>query len=391
MEIARPIRRLAGWEHIWLCLLMIIVLATHFAVILRPDVPMFDEQYYVPDARSILDGNGTTRSEHPPLGKLIIASGILIFGDNPIGWRFFSVLFGALGIIFFYLICRRLAMPRAGTLLAVFLLSLENLTFVQASIAMLDVYCVTFMLAAFWLYLRGDFPLAAVCVGLSTLAKLTGALALLAIGVHWLLAGRGRPWHFISSMFLVPVSILVLLPLFDFIVSGHLVDPIYSMKTMLSLSSTLTFSGTEHPSLSRPWDWVLRPLAMPYWYEPHYTGAISFTVWAFIIPGMVYMVFRATRHCHAALFSIVWFAGTYLVWIPLSILTDRISFVFYFYPAVGAVCIALGLGLSRLVGIWRTRRDSGAGRAAIAVVVVYLIAHVAVFVVLSPMSGWQVV
>jgi len=79
------------------------------------------------------------------------------------------------------------------------------------------------------------------------------------------------------------------------------------------------------------------------------------------------------------------------VWIPLSILTDRISFVFYFYPAVGAVCIALGLGLARLLDIWRTRKDSGAGRAAIAGVVVYLIAHVVVFVVLSPMSGWQVV
>jgi len=42
---------------------------------------MFDEQHYVPDARSILAGNGTQRLEHPPLAKLFIAAGIAIFGD----------------------------------------------------------------------------------------------------------------------------------------------------------------------------------------------------------------------------------------------------------------------------------------------------------------------
>ncbi|MEW6141698.1 MAG: glycosyltransferase family 39 protein [Chloroflexota bacterium] len=387
MEIAPRLRRLGKWEHIWLCLLLLVVLAMHFAVITRPDEPMFDEKYYVPDAKSILEGNGTSRPEHPPLGKLLIASGILVFGDNPVGWRFPSVVFGALGIVLFYLICRRLAMPRTGTFLAVFLLVLENLTFVQASVAMLDVYSVTLMLLTFWLYLRGDFPLAAVSVGLSILVKLTGVLALLAVVLHWLISGRSRPWHFISSMFLVPVSVLLLLPLFDFMVSGRLVDPISSIQTMTSLSSTLTFSNTDYPYLSRPWDWIMRPLMMPYWYEPHYTAAISFTVWALIVPVMLYMVFRAIRHSNAALFSIAWLVGTYLVWIPLSVLTDRISFVYYFYPTIGAVCIALGLGFSRLIDIWRVKEKSRVGRLAMAVVVSYLVLHITVSIILSPLSN----
>ena len=42
-----------------------------------------------------------------------------------------------------------------GSFLATFLLSLENLSFVQASIAMLDVYSLAFMLLPFWLYLKG--------------------------------------------------------------------------------------------------------------------------------------------------------------------------------------------------------------------------------------------
>ena len=33
--------------------------------------------------------------EHPPLGKMLIAAGSLLFGDNPLGWRAASVLAGA--------------------------------------------------------------------------------------------------------------------------------------------------------------------------------------------------------------------------------------------------------------------------------------------------------
>ena len=35
---------------------------------------------------------------------------MLIFGDNPLGWRFFSVILGAISIVLFYLICRNLSM-----------------------------------------------------------------------------------------------------------------------------------------------------------------------------------------------------------------------------------------------------------------------------------------
>lgn len=391
MEVARLFGRIARWEHNWLCLLVPVVLVMHLLVITSPAEPMFDEQHYVPDARSIIEGNGTTRTEHPPLGKLLVASGILVFGDNPYGWRLGPVIFGLLGIVFLYLICRRLGMPRLATFFAVFLVAFENLSFVQAGIAMLDVYSVTFMLAAFWLYLRGNYPPAAVMVGLSILTKLTGALGLFVIGLHWLVAGRNRPWHFISSMLLAPVTVLLLLPLFDYLTTGRFVDPIYSLRTMMGLSGSLTFESATHPSLSRPWEWVLRPLLMPYWYEPHYTAAISFTIWAFIIPGVGYMLFRAIRYrCSAALFSLSWFIGTYLLWIPFSLITDRISFVYYFYPAVGSVSIALGMGLSRLVDLYRSNRRNKVSQLAMAVVVVYLIIHLTVFIGLSPLSNWRV-
>ena len=154
--VKRLLHRLGKWEYIWLCLLVLAILAMHFSVITQPAEPIFDEQHYVPDAISILQGDGTLRPEHPSLGKLFIVLGISLFGDNPLGWRFFSILFGTICIVLFYLVCRQLAMSQRASLLATFLLALDNLSFVQASVAMLDVYSLAFMLGCFYLYLKGQ-------------------------------------------------------------------------------------------------------------------------------------------------------------------------------------------------------------------------------------------
>ena len=122
-----------------------------------------------------------TAPEHPPLGQLIIASGIKCFGDNPFGWRFFSVLFGIAGVAIFYLICLSLQMKAKYAFIAAFLLSFENLSFVQSGIAMLDVFSLTFMLGSLWLYLHGRYNLAGISAGLATLVKLSGILVLLLI------------------------------------------------------------------------------------------------------------------------------------------------------------------------------------------------------------------
>src|SRR5688572_31116093 len=62
-----------------------------------PSKPFFDEVHYLPAARAILALSHPANPEHPPLGKEIIALGIALFGDRPLGWRIFSALFGALG------------------------------------------------------------------------------------------------------------------------------------------------------------------------------------------------------------------------------------------------------------------------------------------------------
>jgi predicted membrane-bound dolichyl-phosphate-mannose-protein mannosyltransferase len=393
MEIVkRLLNNLNKWEYTWLCLLVIITLVLHFSIINHPNTLVFDEQHYVKDARMILEKHTTERTEHPPLGKVIIAGGIVLFGDNPIGWRFFSITFGTLNIVLLYLICRQLKMSRMASNLATFLLALENLSFVQASVAMLDVFSVTFMLLAFWLYLRRSYPLSAVVVALATLAKLTGVLVVLPILLHWLIARRERWVNFAASMALAPLAFLLLLPVFDFIIYRRLANFITGIKTMLAQSASLTFANVSHPALSRPWEWLIFPekAVMAYWYQPHYIGAVSFTVWALIIPTVVYMIVKAVKKNDAGLFGILWFASTYLVWIPVSLVTNRVSFIFYFYPTVGAICLGLGMGLSQLIDFWRTRPSGKLRWVAISGVVVFLVLHLAVFIVIAPINNWPI-
>ncbi len=394
MEIVTRLgHRLGKWQYTGLCLLVLVILTLHFSTIMQPTEPVFDEQFYVTDARYILQGEGTERTEHPPLGRLFIAFGMFLFGDNPFGWRFFSVIFGAVGIIFFYLICRQLAMSKEASFLATFLLSLENLSFIQASVAMLDVYSLAFMLGSFWLYLKGRYLSSGLLIGLSALAKLSGVLALPVILLHWFFTSRVRPRQFLTSMLSAPASFLLLMPLFDFIIwrnaSWHpSFNPIEQLGTMLGITSMSTFVQYPSEMLSRPWDWILHPEIITYWLEPHYIGMVSLSIWAVIIPVALYMMFKAAKGNGAALFGILWFASTYLIWIPVSLITDRISFIYYFYPTIGAICIGLALGLSQLSNIGATGQAGRLRWVTRLAIPGYLLLHLAAFVLLSPVSPW---
>ena len=92
---------------------------------------IFDEVYYVDGARDLLkygvevSGNNPEFVVHPPVGKWLIASGIKIFGDNPLGWRFATALLGSLAILLIALIAHRLFYSPILTALAAGLMALE--------------------------------------------------------------------------------------------------------------------------------------------------------------------------------------------------------------------------------------------------------------------------
>jgi dolichyl-phosphate-mannose-protein mannosyltransferase len=396
------------WEYTALCLLLLIITVLHFSTILQPSSLVFDEQYYIPAAKSILQGEGTDRTEHPPLGQLILTSGVWLFGDNPVGWRFFPIVFGVIGLVFFYLICRQLNIAPRLAFLATFLLSFENLGFVMSSVAMLDVFSLTFMLASFWFFLKGSYTGSGIMVGLATLSKLTGILALLIILAYWIFtAVKNQPS--ISSLFkgetkrefpivslkspllvifFTLLTFWALMPLLEFIIWHKWLNPASQVGFMIKANTLATFASSPSDMLSRPWDWLILPKILTFWITPHYIAMISPTLWVFIIPVTVFLIYKTWKNHRTALFTLIWFTATYLIWIPVSLITDRMSYIYYFYPAAGAVCIGLSLIASKIEDATNNQPDLKIKRWLKLIVPSYLLLYLGAFVILSPVSYW---
>jgi len=86
---------------------------------------------------------------HPPLGKLLMTLGILAWGDTPLGWRFMSAVFGALGLGAVYLLGLRLTGQRLVALAAATLTLVDGLYFVESRTGVIDIFGTVFMVCAF--------------------------------------------------------------------------------------------------------------------------------------------------------------------------------------------------------------------------------------------------
>ena len=74
-------------------------LALFLAGIGRQSYLIFDEYFYISGARSLLSGTHDLNPEHPPLAKLMIAGGMKVAGDNPLGWRLAGAICGSLTLV----------------------------------------------------------------------------------------------------------------------------------------------------------------------------------------------------------------------------------------------------------------------------------------------------
>ncbi len=88
---------------------------------------------------------------HPPLGKIMIAAGEWLFGLTPFGWRFSVALVGSLSILMTARIARRMTSSTLLGCIAGLLMALDGLEFVLSRTAILDIFVMFWVLAAFGL------------------------------------------------------------------------------------------------------------------------------------------------------------------------------------------------------------------------------------------------
>jgi dolichyl-phosphate-mannose-protein mannosyltransferase len=166
-----------------------------------PGQRIWDEIYFPVMARKFLEGVYQF-DLHPPLGKFIIAVGIALFGDTPIGWRVMPLLFGCAMIplgaaLGWYLMRERVA----ALLLAAFIAG-ETFLIAYSRIGIMDGILVFFtlatLLAALLVERWGQVLWVAVLLGLAISVK--WAVFMVVVPVGYILWRKGLLRPFVASL-----------------------------------------------------------------------------------------------------------------------------------------------------------------------------------------------
>lgn len=346
-----------------------------------PSIAFFDEIHYLPAARELIALSQGTNLEHPPLGKQLIALGMLIAGDNPLGWRIMPLAFGTLALFAGMRAMWFASCSRAASLLAGIYLATGFPLLVHARIAMLDVFMLAFVLLALWMCaaaarepetgrVRLAFAGAALGAAMACkwnavpLAALPG-LAFLAsrareTGARFLATRRGGPVPGITLaeafvwLGLLPLAVYTLSfwPFALFAQREAMFDALPFPQGLVALHQQMidlqTTLKTPHPYQSTWPDWVVNRRPVWYLYEQvdgAQRGVLMIgnplTTLA-ALPALAWCAFAAIRHRRADCAAVaIFYTASLGLWV---IAPKPVQFYFhYLLPgtfALGALALA---------------------------------------------------
>jgi dolichyl-phosphate-mannose-protein mannosyltransferase len=359
------------------------------------DVPqhtlIFDESYYVNAARTLLGwpveegapyagapAGLDPNLEHPPLGKLLLALSMLLLGDNGLGWRLPSLIAGMAALGAVYLIVRSAGESAWFAILAVGLLAFDNLTLVHGRLGTLDMLALAPILVGAWLALRERWALAGAVMGLGLLVKLSAGFGLLAVLL--LLAFRlldtWRGERHVGVNDLRRGAALVLAFSVVSIAGLWLLDarytsfatPVDHARHMIEYASSLkepTHRAEACSGISSvPWQWPFNECQINYLRVAvtvqagdtgtssipsiDFRGALNPLLAGAIPIASLFALWAAWRSKNQlARWTIAWAAANYLPYVALSIVNQRVTYIYYFLPVIPAVAIAVAILLLR--------------------------------------------
>lgn len=355
-----------------------------------PSLPMFDEVHYVPAARALIALSGPRNIEHPLLAKEIIAGGILLFGDDSLGWRFCSTLAGTASVLgvfaILWLMLGRLRPAAFGAAFALF----DFTIYVQARIAMLDGFMAAFAvlgIAALLWAMRAQgaraawarWVLGAALLGLAAAAKWAAApfvayaaIAFVAVRLHDArrngrsayaalnarpAGGRHRHWPGMAAIpaILVLGAVGMASYLATFAPAFFYADQPLTLATLLPFQARMYAAQTQvlppHPYQSRWWSWPL--MLRPIWYlyervDGAQRGVLLIGNPAVLWGGLVAVaacLYGGWRDRSAPLLAAagLWIGG-YAMW---AVIPKSLGFFYYYYLPSILLSVALAVALDR--------------------------------------------
>lgn len=429
VAVGQRLRTLLADRRTLLVLLVLVTLAGAGARVFHLDIPaagrdglgyIFDERYYVNAARVIAgiplspddtyfasspagtDPNG----EHPQLGKVVIAAFIRVLGDRSTSWRLPAVIFGLASMPLLYWLVLSAGGSPWLALVATAIAAAENLWLVSSRIAVLDIFCVPFMLAGAAFYLRGRAAVAGLFIGVGATMKEFAAYTVFVLalieamrGLRHIWERRGRPsWRRIASPFAMTavavVTFFTVLAILDYLVTpfrdGRPLDrgqaPACSLTLLWSgacnhfaamngYSAALRYAGEPRGFASYPWQFWLDQKDIHYYRVTRtytafgvvtavqtvvdFQGLINPLVLGTSVLGILLSGWWAVRRRDDISFLVTaWTLGTWLPPELYSIANHRVTYLYYMVVTMPALYVAAARVLRRrgvpgwLVGVW---------------------------------------
>ena len=353
------------------------------------DSSYFDEIYHARTAAEHIANIQPYEISHPPLGKLIIALGIRLFGLTPFGWRFSGTLFGVLMLPALYFFCRELFEKRVAACCTV-IFAFDFMHFVQTRIATIDTYAVFFIILMYWFmyrFITGDrdiscrrhalvsLALSGIFFGLGAASKWTaiyagGGLAVIWL-THWLLklfkypkGSRERYDGFTEFLkncifcmvfFVFVPSVIYYLSYFRYGTAMGLRGPgmffTRDYFNMVMDNQNFMFSyhvgiTATHPYSSRWYQWVfdIRPILyyLRYAADGRQQSFGAFVnpalCWGGIIALVILCVVSVLRRDRKAAFITIGYFAQLVPWMFI----DRLTFEYHYFPCTVFLVLALG-------------------------------------------------
>jgi dolichyl-phosphate-mannose--protein O-mannosyl transferase len=322
-----------------------------------PKTKNFDEFHYIPSAQQWIQFAENQNWEHPPFAKILISLGVRLFGDEPLGWRFMSVVFGALTLVGMYRIAYHLfgSSRKAGWVCAALTL-FNQLLYVQARIAMLDTFMMAFLAWSLWFFVKAIEPEAfhpkwiqssGVFMGLAIACKWFALVPWAMCGLLLLIqcvrmGSKNRFLDLVLYWGIVPA--LVYFATFVPYLWVHR-DPPYTLWELVTSFQARMLDGQKrvvnsHPYMSQFWDWIA--MRRPIWYAFDKEGKNQDTVRGVLLLGNPFLMWGglvaigalvletlAKRSLRAFLITYFYF-GFAFCWI---LIPRKVAFYYYYYPA----------------------------------------------------------
>ncbi len=359
-------------------LILVATVVTRVAWLNRPDKSLiFDEAYYVNAARRLLGWTVAAdapyadspsgldpNSEHPPLGKVVIAASMRVFGDDPLGWRFPSIVAGLVVIIAIYLLVRSTGRSPWLAVYAAGVAMLDNLLLVHSRIATLDILFLAPLLLGAVLLMRKQWVWAGVLCGIAALVKVPAVFALAGLVVLVLVmpgGGRFRDRARRAGLFGGVAAVVATAGLWVLDAQFTKFDnPVSHARFIQSYGLDLSRTGGPVNSESEPWQWLSNDVQITYLRvdtnevvggevqttkpEIWFRGALNPALSGVALVALFYAAWLwVRRRDPLGAWCVVWSASVFIPYLGLSLISHRISYLFYALPLIPAYAVAVAL------------------------------------------------